>query len=327
MTSTADTAQHPDVSEISDLTEGLLPPSRTAEVRRHVDGCALCGDVRTSLEEIRSLLGTLPGPQPMPEDIAGRIDAALAAEALLDSTVPGEGVDVSRETSTPAKNPTDSAAPSEALPGQRTHATPADRPAGRPPAPTGPGRRTSGRRRRTAVLGAAFGAAVITMGIVFLQPFQGSQDKATTMADRSTGADGTSARSFSEGTLEGTVQDLLRATTASQSPRGQKQQPDSGTKTTGEVGSPEAAEATTPDKPLRAAAVDVPPCVQQATGRNTAALAVDEGRYQGRDAFLVVLPHATDTTRVQAYVVAATCVGAGPGAKGQLLLTRPYSRS
>ncbi|MER5982692.1 hypothetical protein [Streptomyces sp. NPDC001787] len=327
MTSTADTAQHPDVSEISDLTEGLLPPSRTAEVRRHVDGCALCADVRTSLEEIRSLLGTLPGPQPMPEDIAGRIDAALAAEALLDSTVPGEEADVSRETSAPTKSQTDPAEPSEALPGQRTHDIPADRPAGRPPAPTGPGRRASGRRRRTAVLGAAFGAAVITMGVLFLQPFQASQDKTTSMADHSAGTDKRSAGSFSEGTLEETVQDLLSATTASKSPRGQKQQSDSGARTTGEVGSPEATEATAPDKPLRTATVDVPPCVQQATGRNTAALAIDEGRYQGRDAFLVVLPHATDTTRVQAYVVAATCVGAGPGAKGQLLLTRPYSRS
>lgn len=60
MTSTADTEQHPDVSEISDLTDGLLSPSRTAEVREHLDSCALCADVHASLEEIRGLLGTLP---------------------------------------------------------------------------------------------------------------------------------------------------------------------------------------------------------------------------------------------------------------------------
>ena len=88
MTSTTDTAGHPDVAEISDLTEGLLPPSRTADVRRHLDGCALCADVYASLEEIRGLLGTLPGPPRMPADIAGRIDAALAAEALLNATAP-----------------------------------------------------------------------------------------------------------------------------------------------------------------------------------------------------------------------------------------------
>ncbi|MEV6183860.1 hypothetical protein AB0M07_43830, partial [Streptomyces sp. NPDC052015] len=72
MTSTTDTAGHPEVEEISDLTEGLLPPSRTADVRRHLDDCVLCADVYDSLEEIRGLLGTLPTPARMPDDVAGR---------------------------------------------------------------------------------------------------------------------------------------------------------------------------------------------------------------------------------------------------------------
>ncbi|WP_375165481.1 zf-HC2 domain-containing protein, partial [Streptomyces sp.] len=88
MTSTTDRAKHPDVAEISDLTEGLLPPERTADVRRHLDECELCADVHASLEEIRGLLGTMPGPPRMPAEVAGRIDAALAAEALLQSTAP-----------------------------------------------------------------------------------------------------------------------------------------------------------------------------------------------------------------------------------------------
>ncbi|MFD5345280.1 anti-sigma factor family protein, partial [Streptomyces anulatus] len=97
MTSTADTAQHPEVSEISDLTEGLLSPSRAAEVQQHVAGCDLCSEVRDSLEEIRDLLGTMPTPEPMPEDIAARIDAALAAEVRPTAPVadePGGGVGV-----------------------------------------------------------------------------------------------------------------------------------------------------------------------------------------------------------------------------------------
>ncbi|CAM5736572.1 Zf-HC2 domain-containing protein OS=Streptomyces alboniger OX=132473 GN=CP975_17640 PE=4 SV=1 [Streptomyces alboniger] len=69
MTSTTETAGHPDVAEISDLTEGMLEPSRTAEVRRHLDECELCADVHASLEEIRGLLGTLPGPPRMPADV------------------------------------------------------------------------------------------------------------------------------------------------------------------------------------------------------------------------------------------------------------------
>ena len=55
MTSTTDTAGHPDVAEISDLTEGLLTTARTADVRRHLDECELCADVHASLEEIRGL--------------------------------------------------------------------------------------------------------------------------------------------------------------------------------------------------------------------------------------------------------------------------------
>ncbi|MEU3155385.1 anti-sigma factor family protein, partial [Streptomyces griseus] len=99
MTSTADTAQHPEVSEISDLTEGLLSPSRTAEVQQHIAGCDLCSEVRDSLEEIRGLLGTMSAPEPMPDDIAARIDAALAAEARSTAPV-DEPVVVSREKTT-----------------------------------------------------------------------------------------------------------------------------------------------------------------------------------------------------------------------------------
>lgn len=136
MTSTTDTAGHPDVTEISDLTEGLLTPSRTADVERHLDECVLCTDVYTSLEEIRGLLGTLPGPVRMPDDIADRIDAALAAEA-----------DVSRETSAPADRL-------------------ADRPSGHAHAATGPGRKDRARRgrRRTIVLGTVFTAAALGLG-------------------------------------------------------------------------------------------------------------------------------------------------------------------
>ncbi|WP_259370751.1 MULTISPECIES: anti-sigma factor [Streptomyces] len=94
---TSATGEHPEVTEISALAEGALPLERSADVRAHLALCPLCAEVRDSLEEIRSLLGTLPGPSRMPDDVAGRIDAALAAEALLDATSPerqGEPGDV-----------------------------------------------------------------------------------------------------------------------------------------------------------------------------------------------------------------------------------------
>ncbi|MGW1465346.1 hypothetical protein ACWCPT_13515 [Streptomyces sp. NPDC002308] len=118
MTSTTDTAQHPDVTEISDFDEGVLPVARATEIQRHLFTCALCEDMRSSLEEIRSLLGSLPEPSPMPADVTARISAALAAEAPRDTRTPAvasvESVDVSRETSTRETAVTEAAAREEA---------------------------------------------------------------------------------------------------------------------------------------------------------------------------------------------------------------------
>nr|WSS62992.1 zf-HC2 domain-containing protein [Streptomyces sp. NBC_01177] len=302
MTSTADTAQHPDVPEISDFTEGLLPPSREAELRRHLDTCDECADIRSSLEEIRSLLGSAQTPgESMPADVVDRIDAALAAEASATPTLSDAPATVSRETA-----PESTAAP---------------RPAGRPRGATGPGRSPSRRRRRTVILGTAFGAAAVGMSVFLLQSLQGSQDSSGAMADRGVSAAEKSQGDFSDATLEGRVHTLLSK--ASETPGYDPGKPSLDTKSSpGDLAPGEAS----PRTPLRAPIVDVPPCVQQGIGRNTPALAAEEGSYEGTAAFLVVLPHATDSTRVQAYVVDAACVDSAPAAKGQLLLTHSYTR-
>ncbi|MFJ1546811.1 hypothetical protein [Streptomyces sp. NPDC088246] len=315
MTSATDTTRHPDVSEISDLVEGLLPPSRAAEVRSHVDGCELCGDVHSSLMEIRELLGTVPTPQHMPEDVADRLDAALAAEAL-STAAPVGAMHVSRETE-----------PSMAQKPETELSLP-DRPAGRPRATTGPGRRPA-RRRRTAVLGTALGAAVVGVGVFMLQNFQPSQEDASLKAaDRGSSSAAKGAGTFSASTLEGRVQTLLlSAGTEPSSSNGtsteKKAPPSVDIQSTPKSDSPGSE---SPRTPLRAPVVSVPLCVEQGIGRKTAALAMEEGTYEGADAFLVVLPHPSDATRVQAYVVDAACVREKPAAKGKLLLTRAYSR-
>ncbi|MGW2837041.1 anti-sigma factor family protein [Streptomyces sp. NPDC001493] len=131
MTSTTDTAQHPDVTEISDFDEGVLPVARATEIRRHLFSCALCEDMRSSLEEIRSLLGSLPEPSPMPADVTARISAALAAEAPLDTrtpaVAPAESVDVSRETAPREPAVAEAAAREEACSGAAARETAADR--------------------------------------------------------------------------------------------------------------------------------------------------------------------------------------------------------
>lgn len=343
MTTTTDSAGHPDVAEISDLTEGLLSPSRTLDVRRHLDDCPLCADVYASLEEIRGMLGSLPGPPRMPTDVTERIDAALAAEALLDATatatvaeVEGASLDgsdrasdatsdsgretaaepvahVSRETS-PADAPKPTAG-SGATPTSTASSPSAHGPAGHPRAATGPGRggRPRGRRRRTTMLGAVFTAAALGLGALLIQPW--SDDSTESPAASSTGKD-----TFAKGKLEAQVSDLLS-----------EEQKISGTETGGKKPSFDTRSSPegTPQKgsTMREDYVEVPACIEKGLGGRTP-LAVDKGTYEGTNVYLVVVPHDTDGAKVSAYVVDAACVSASASAdaKGKVLLTESYAR-
>ncbi|MEU0830627.1 hypothetical protein [Streptomyces sp. NPDC005969] len=313
MTSTTDTTQHPDVSEISELTEGLLSPSRTAEVSRHVDDCALCGDVRSALEEIRGLLGTLPAPVRMPEDVADRIDARLAAEA-----------DVSRETEAAAEQ-RQVAGKQEArgrkAENRAAQSNAADRPSGHPRATGGPGRQSS--RRRRIVFATALGAAAVGMSVLMLQTSPNSAGSKA--ADRSVSASKAGASAFSGSPLSQRVHSLLSnaETSPPTHPNAEKQAPSVDVQSPPEGESPAASASGTP---LRTPVTSVPACVQLGTGRDTAPLAVEEGTYEDTNAFLVVLPHETDATLVQAYVIDAGCVRTDPAGRGDLLLTHAYPR-
>ncbi|MGW1801091.1 anti-sigma factor family protein [Streptomyces sp. NPDC001984] len=309
MTPTTDTTGHPDVAEISDLTEGLLPPARTADVRRHLDECELCADVYASLEEIRGLLGTVPGPARMPDDVAGRIDAALAAEALLSTTAP-ESVDAPVLASA---SPAPSGEDAEADVSRETSAPP-DRPAGRPHAATGPGRkdRGRGRRRRTAVLGAVLTAAVLGAGSLFLQSLGDDKSHSTAQASPS----GT----FSGSPLKNEVKNLL--STRPNSQRGaDSQKPRLGIESQSDPpGSTESANT------LIQPSVPVPDCVRQGINREADVLGTKKGTYDGKEAYLVLLPDASDSTRVTAYVVDTGCIDKQPISPGKVLLKQSFAR-
>ncbi|MFE0651557.1 hypothetical protein ACFVZH_23510 [Streptomyces sp. NPDC059534] len=312
MTSTAgraDTTQHPDVSEISDLSEGLLSPTRSSAVRRHVDGCSLCADVRSSLEEIRGLLGTLPGPPRMPAEIAGRIDAALAAEALLNSTSPESEAAVSRETSRyPAETELPARAPSRVQ----------DRPAGSSRAATGPGRPGKPRRRRIALLstlGAAFGAVILGTSLYLSQT--GNLTAGDTASDtKKADAASTALSPFSGAPVEDRVHALLADNGAAKTPQG--------------VGPESMSAEASSAAPQRNRDDAVPGCVLAGTGRTDTVLGQERGEYQGVPAYLLVLPDPSDSTRVQAYVLDASCAGRttdGGGPAAEVLLHETYPRS
>ncbi|MFB7758428.1 anti-sigma factor family protein [Streptomyces sp. NPDC056121] len=313
MTSTTDTAEHPEIDEISDLAEGLLSPSRTGEVQEHLHSCELCADVYASLQEIRGTLGTLPGPAHMPADIAGRIDAALAAEALLDTKAP---VDTEYEGKDEAEAHSASPVSRETTPTD-SPATPADRPSGHPRAATGPGRggRTRARRRRGAALGAVFTAAAIGLGVFFLQNGGGTP---TGAPESGTPRQTSSALSFSENKLESQVQNLLTEKSAAPS--------DSSTSKPSLDIQQSGPKTPRTNSPMRGKTVVVPDCIQRGTGRETPALAIERGDYKGTSAYLVVLPHESDPAQVSAYVIDAACVKQSSSAPGKLLLAHSYAR-
>ncbi|WP_405676948.1 hypothetical protein OG292_20100 [Streptomyces sp. NBC_01511] len=329
MTTTTGTTEHPDVSEISDLTEGLLSPARSVEVRVHLDGCSLCAEVYASLEEIRGLLGSLPGPPRMPADVAARVDAALAAEALLNATAPDPFVadataDVSRETSRADEAAPDTADTAEpepvataVTPGATAAAATAadaprtDRPAGHSRAATGPGRTRRLRRRRGAILGAVFGTAAIGVSVLLFQTAS-SNDVASMKADSGASQADGSGDVFSGTGIQEKVHTLLTTSPAS----GKTRQSEGGNSTL-------EGPSTSPSPKL---ALQVPPCVLQGTGRVETPLATERGTYQGIDAFLLVLSDPVDGSMVRAYVIDAACVDTTPPAKGELLLSQTYPR-
>ncbi|GHH10393.1 anti-sigma factor family protein [Streptomyces rubradiris] len=312
MTSTTDTTGHPDVAEISDLTEGLLAPDRARDVRRHLDGCASCADVCASLEEIRGLLASLPEPERMPDEIAVRLDAALAAEAARNTgagNAHSAGTEdatghVSRETSLTADHRAD-----------RPADQPADRPAGRPRAATGPGRKGTerGRRRGRIALGAVLTAAVLGAGSLLVTALSGTSDHSSAH-----GTPTASSGVFSGDSVANQVHSLLTAEKTL--PHGgdrPRQRPDDEPRSFGSTDGPHTLIQT---------AVPVPDCVRQALRQSSDVLAAKTGTYAGRSAYLVVVADARDSARVTAYVVEASCVQHQPPSAGKVLLKQSLAR-
>jgi hypothetical protein len=303
VTSKTDMAGHPDVNEISDLTEGLLEPSRTADIRQHLDECELCADVHASLEEIRGLLGSVPGPTRMPADVAARIDAALATEALLSATAPG---DMDAPAPVDASSSMDDADDDAHV--SRETST-ADRPAGHARASTGPGRKRNERkrsgRRRIAVLGTVFTVAALGLGSVLLSSLDDGNPSSSQAHGRQSATD-----TFSEAKLGNQVAGLLKG-----------QSSGSGSHAPHSLG----VEGGT-NQPKVFKEPTVPACVQKGIGRTDPALGTQQGIYKGTDALLVVMPDPSIGTRVTAYIVDATCVSHPSSAKAKVLLKHSYTR-
>ncbi|HYJ66830.1 MAG TPA: zf-HC2 domain-containing protein [Nocardioidaceae bacterium] len=76
----ADFTRHPDAVDLAEYAEGVLDASRQQAVEDHVRDCADCSTVLTDLAGVPELLAQVPIP-PMPDDVATRLDQAIAAES------------------------------------------------------------------------------------------------------------------------------------------------------------------------------------------------------------------------------------------------------
>lgn len=322
MTSATDTNEHPEVEEISALTEGILTADRSAAVRGHLVGCPPCAEVRRSLEEVRALLGGLPGPGPMPAGIAARIDAALAAEVAVGESTPSpaQQADLARQGGQHVSGRPAPGRPGPDRPGashrspqspesERTAAQPHARPVARTdvsretshaprhpagPATAGPGRDRR-RRRWTRALITACSAAILAGG-TFAVLSHASKGSGSPVAAA------TQPATFSGVGLSLRVHQLLLSA------------------------SPQAGARTGAGGPMHLDIAGLPLCVLQATHRDEQPLATAQGRYGDRDAYLLVLPHPADPGSVDAYVVDASCTAAQPPVPGRLLAQATYRR-
>ena len=83
-------ADHLSLDALAELQEGIA--ENADALRRHLDGCAVCRKRAGQLHASRALLSTLPA-DPMPAEVAARIDTALAAEAASATTfAPGGNI-------------------------------------------------------------------------------------------------------------------------------------------------------------------------------------------------------------------------------------------
>lgn len=359
-----DVDEHPEVAEISALGEGLLPPQRAARVRAHLGACALCADVQSSLAEIHHGLTTLPSPPRMPEDIAARIDAALAAEPPPGAPAPAEATSepevdaerhsgaapdsapsnepVSRETDREAgsanasKVPADSTetiAPVEesatAPPHRGTTASPVSRETGSRPhpgseRPPGHPRGSTGPGRSGTRRRNRRRTLLTAVGAFTLLGLGGAL--VPWFASSSSKPDRATAQRGAETSGE---RGVSTADEAQLERRVDALLSGNSPKISDSppVDTKKSPEESAPANDPKSAPA-APQCVLDGTGRTESPIAVDEkAPYEAGTGYLLVLPHSNgDSQRVDVYLVDPSCASGGPGEPGKVLVKRTYDR-
>jgi hypothetical protein len=280
---------HPDIEALADLAEQLTDPADEPALRGHLATCPECADTYAALAEVQTLLGAVDTPPPaIPQDVARRIDAALAAAAAVPH---GATEAPAGATTAPPAGPGDR--------GPRT-------PPGRADA-TGPGRPGRPRRRRLSVL-LAVGATAVVLGLgALLLPLSpsGPGGTAASSAARPDAA-GTRAQQpgaaaggiqYQDDHLTAQIQELVRTT---------------GGATASRPGAL-AHEQTAGNGPGTAGSgTPAPACAAGTTGvTDRSPLAVAPGRYRDADVLALVYPAAGRTDTLDVYLITPDCSAPG----------------
>ncbi|MFF9642760.1 anti-sigma factor family protein [Kitasatospora aureofaciens] len=301
---------HPSVEELADLAEGLVEPAEAARtLHRHLNGCAECRETADALAEVQALLGAVE-PEPVPADVAARLDAALA-EAARTETARTEAAGVAdRPRESPRRSPADARrtdAPPTPVRAVPAPSAPPSRPGSSSgPSPSGPGRPRLRRRRFAVLLGAAAALAAFGLGgALLLDHSEGSGTSAASATSAGLPED-QSARTphlagpgtaYREDQLAAQVQQLLARSGA-----------EPGLRATGPARSGAAPaegarpELSGPDSPAAPAS----PVACQAPAPGTP-LATDRGSYQGSPVEVLVYPAPGRAGYVDVYLRSPDC--------------------
>jgi hypothetical protein len=167
-------------------------------------------------------------------------------------------------------------------------------------------------------LGAAFTAAALGLGTLLVQTLG---DDTSTAPPTATQQHTDAAHTYSEGTLQSQVAKLLTSSNTNEGRSGSAKpwgiESDSGT--TGSTGQRNTMSQGT--------GVQVPSCIEQGIRSNETVIAADKGVYRGTAVYLVVMPDASDASKVTAYIVDAACMKQASASPGKVLLTHSYARS
>ncbi|MEY9843229.1 zf-HC2 domain-containing protein [Streptacidiphilus sp. MAP5-3] len=218
---------HPDADALADHVEGLLSPEPTTELEAHLAGCTDCRETYDALLEIRELLQAerSSADDPIPGDVAARIDAALAAAAATPAADVTDDAGTAELAAELAE--TDEAAATTESAESAESAEPGSAPspgAGRGPADNRPGARPGaparGRRRlrqalvTMAVLVAAGGIGVAVSSGGDIDAGAGSASPAIDGAPTAPRTSATHADAgqlvFTDAGLDGQVQAIVR---------------------------------------------------------------------------------------------------------------------